>query len=96
MAGVNMLADIGNGTMNIMYINSKKPVESKCWTEKLGVNQCVITEYFDNREREDRIIGRITAAVEKCLSGLSFSPSAEVKSADETVSNEIDFDFLGG
>ena len=43
MTGVNMLADIGNGTMNIMYINNKKPVESKTFTEKLGVNQCVIT-----------------------------------------------------
>ena len=42
MNGVNMLADIGNGTVNIMYINNRKPVESKCWTEKLGVNQCVI------------------------------------------------------
>jgi len=42
MAGVNMLADIGNGTMNIMYINNKKPVESKCYTEKTGVNQCII------------------------------------------------------
>lgn len=42
MNGVNMLADIGNGTMNIMYINNKKPVESKCYTEKQGVNQCVI------------------------------------------------------
>ena len=42
MTGVNMLADIGKGTMNVMYINNKKPVESKCFTEKLGVNQCVI------------------------------------------------------
>ena len=42
MTGVNMLADIGNGTMNIMYINNKKPVESKCYTEKLGANQCMI------------------------------------------------------
>jgi plasmid segregation protein ParM len=42
MNGVNMLADIGNGTMNIMYIHNKKPVESKCYTEKFGVNQCVI------------------------------------------------------
>ncbi len=42
MTGVNMLADIGNGTMNVMYINNRKPVESKCWTEKLGVEQCVI------------------------------------------------------
>lgn len=40
--GTNMLADIGNGTMNIMYIINKKAIESKCWTEKQGVNQCVI------------------------------------------------------
>lgn len=42
MTGINMLADIGNGTMNIMYINNKKPVESKCYTEKIGVNQGII------------------------------------------------------
>jgi plasmid segregation protein ParM len=40
--GSNLLADIGNGTMNLLYINNKKPVESQCWTEKVGVNQCVI------------------------------------------------------
>ena len=41
--GTNLLADIGNGTMNILYINDKKAVESRCWTEKCGVNQCMIT-----------------------------------------------------
>ena len=41
MNGVNMLADIGNGTINIMYINNKRPVESKCYTEKLGIDQCM-------------------------------------------------------
>ena len=41
MSGVNMLADIGNGTLNIMYINNKKATDSKCWTEKLGVSKCV-------------------------------------------------------
>lgn len=40
--GVNMLADIGNGTMNIMYINEKRPVSSKCFTEKYGVFQCML------------------------------------------------------
>lgn len=40
--GVNILADIGNGTLNVLYINNKKPVENKSWTEKLGVNQCAI------------------------------------------------------
>lgn len=38
----HMVADIGNGTMNVMYIIDKKPVEEKCWTEKLGANECVI------------------------------------------------------
>ena len=40
--GVNMLCDIGNGTMNIMYINNGKPVASKCFTEKFGTQQCMI------------------------------------------------------
>ncbi len=40
--GVNMLCDIGNGTMNIMYINNGKPVASKCFTEKYGTHQCML------------------------------------------------------
>ncbi len=40
--GVNMLCDIGNGTMNIMYINNGRPVASKCFTEKYGTQQCVL------------------------------------------------------
>ena len=42
LKGTNLLADIGNGTMNILYINNKKAQESRCWTEKFGVNQCFI------------------------------------------------------
>ena len=40
--GVNMLADIGNGTMNVMYINECKPLSAKCFTEKYGTNQCML------------------------------------------------------
>lgn len=40
--GINMLADIGNGTMNIMYINDCRPMEKKCYTEKYGTNQCIL------------------------------------------------------
>ncbi len=40
--GVNMLADIGNGTMNVMYINDRRPQEKKCFTEKYGVHQCML------------------------------------------------------
>lgn len=38
--GMHMIADIGNGTMNVMILNNGKAMESKSWTVKLGVNQC--------------------------------------------------------
>ena len=41
--GTVMMADIGNGTMNIMRLVDGKPDEQRCWTEVLGVNQCVLT-----------------------------------------------------
>lgn len=40
--GVNMLCDIGNGTMNIMYINECRPLSKKCFTEKYGTNYCIL------------------------------------------------------
>ena len=40
--GFNVLADIGNGTMNTMYIKDGKPMASRCYTDKLGVEQCII------------------------------------------------------
>ena len=40
--GTHMVADIGNGTLNIMYIVDRQAQESRCWTEKLGVNECMI------------------------------------------------------
>ena len=40
--GMNMLCDIGNGTMNIMLIRNGRPIPSQCFTEKYGVHQCVI------------------------------------------------------
>lgn len=40
--GVNMLCDIGNGTMNIMFINDKKPMSGNMFTEKYGTHQCLL------------------------------------------------------
>ena len=41
-SGINILADIGNGTMNTMYIKNGRPSASECYTDKLGVEQCNI------------------------------------------------------
>lgn len=40
--GVNMLCDIGNGTMNVMYINECRPITKLCFTEKYGTHQCML------------------------------------------------------
>lgn len=40
--GTNMLCDIGNGTMNVMYIIDKKPIAGNMFTEKYGTHQCVL------------------------------------------------------
>ena len=37
-----MLCDIGNGTMNVMYINECRPVQKRCFTEKYGTHQCML------------------------------------------------------
>ena len=34
--GTNMLADIGNGTMNVLNVNERKIIPKSCFTEKYG------------------------------------------------------------
>lgn len=41
MQGMNMLADIGNVTMNVMQIVDNKPLEKSLVTEKFGVGICM-------------------------------------------------------
>lgn len=40
--GTNLLCDIGNGTMNILRITDRRPDPRQMFTEKYGVNQCVL------------------------------------------------------
>ena len=67
--GINMLVDIGNGTMNIMYINNSRPLEKKCFTEKYGTHQCVLAvresllKELEIREKEDAFLERVETAV---------------------------------
>lgn len=41
MEGYSMIADIGNGTINIMKVNDRKVINESCRTERLGVGRCV-------------------------------------------------------
>ena len=42
MKGMTVLCDIGNGTMNVLFMKEGKPDPLKLYTEKLGTQQCVI------------------------------------------------------
>lgn len=62
--GVNMLCDIGNGTMNVMYINDCRPQGNKCFTEKYGTYQCMLLARENLMRRfgalvDDAIIERV-------------------------------------
>ena len=42
MKGVNVIADIGNGTMNTLFIIDGKPQVGRMFTEKFGTHQCTL------------------------------------------------------
>lgn len=64
MTGVNLVADIGNGTMNVLYMINGKPQSGKMYTEKYGTYQCMLAvrEAFmqkTQREINDAIIDEV-------------------------------------
>ena len=42
MSGVTVLCDVGNGTMNVLFLKDGRPDPLKAFTEKFGTQQCVI------------------------------------------------------
>ena len=64
LEGMNMVVDIGNGTMNVLYVNDGVPLSAKMFTEKFGTYQCTLAvrEAFlrqTQREISDAIIEKV-------------------------------------
>ena len=64
MKGVNMVADIGNGTINTLTIINGAPQQGRMFTEKFGTHQCTLAvrEQFmrqTRREIDDAIIEEV-------------------------------------
>ncbi|MBQ6381055.1 MAG: ParM/StbA family protein [Clostridia bacterium] len=64
LKGLNMLADIGNGTMNTLYLVNGRPQSGQMYTEKFGTYQCTlaIREGFmrqTRRELNDYLIDEV-------------------------------------
>ena len=41
-SGTTVMADIGNGTLDTLFMVNGKPDENRCFTEELGVKQCIM------------------------------------------------------
>lgn len=59
-----MLCDIGNGTMNVMYIADRRPNTQKMYTEKYGTHQCALLirenmMRFHHTTVDDALINRV-------------------------------------
>lgn len=54
------MADIGNGTMNVIFIIDGKPDSSRYYTERFGVECCVI-------EMRSELTNKIHTVVDDCI-----------------------------
>ena len=76
--GINLIADIGNGTMNVLYMINGKPQSGKMFTEIFGTYQCTLAvrETFmqkTHREINDYIIEEVLRT------GTAEIPTADLK-----------------
>ena len=102
--GINMLCDIGNGTMNVMYINECRPIQKKCFTEKYGTHQCMLAVRENLIKQfgvavDDAVIERVIRHARVHLAaGLPLTWVSEQKDSFRAylIQNEsVDFNFKG-
>lgn len=90
MKGLNLIADIGNGTMNTLYIADGHPLNAKMYTDKYGTYQCTleVREQFQqktSRELNDLIIDEVLR-----------SGSADISSSDLKIIKATASDYVAG
>ena len=80
-----------------------KPLHKKAYDflKNQSKSQAIITainDYFDNQERENRLVEKIADRLSGFAPAVPAPNVSEVQNqkADETLSVEIDYDFLGG
>lgn len=88
MKGVNLIADIGNGTMNVLYMINGRPQSGKMYTEKFGTYQCTLAvrEMFMQRTRREIN----DAIIEEVL----VTGTADISPADQNIIREIAAEYV--
>ena len=80
MTGLSMIADIGNGTVNIIFVSNKRVINTKTYTEKMGDSpRC------GEMSRSDRGDGH-RLGVNQCVKAASNAMMNKLSvTADETI-----------
>ena len=88
MTGVNMIADIGNGTMNILEIINKAPVTATMATEKYGTYQCTLAVREQFMRRTSRSID------DSIIEEVFMNGTADIGKDDLKIIKEVACDYV--
>ena len=88
MNGVNLVADIGNGTMNVLYMINGRPQAGKMYTEKFGTYQCTLAVREMFMQKTQREIN--DAIIEQVL----ITGSANITPADQKIIRSIAMEYV--
>ena len=88
MKGVNLVADIGNGTMNVLYMINGKPQAGKMYTEKFGTYQCTLAVRETFMQKTQREIN--DAIIEEVL----ITGSANIAASDQKIIRAIATEYV--
>lgn len=88
LKGLTVVADIGNGTMNTLFLTNGRPMSSKMYTEKFGTYQCTLAireEFMQKTRREinDVIIDEVLQ------NGTADIPAADLKIIKATATEYV-------
>ena len=87
--GTNMLCDIGNGTMNVMYIVNGSPTTDKCYTEKFGAYQCTLAA-------KEALLQKLGKAVdESMIEDVLRRGTADISESVLTVIRDVTKQYVG-
>ena len=90
MKGVNVIADIGNGTMNTLFIIDGRPQIGRMFTEKFGTHQCTLAI----REAYAREYG--TELDEATIEGFLITGAASIPKDGLRLIRTVADEYVGG
>lgn len=88
LEGMNLVADIGNGTMNVLYVNDGVPLSARMFTEKFGTYQCTLAVREAFLRQTQREISEAT--IEKVL----ISGTANIASSDLRIIRSVAAEYV--